>query len=284
MAFEILDSESTSLDLAAGATVLTHVVPETRVCSVSIRLGDGVKDLDGNGGDFEVTVFIDDNAWLGGPDLQELGSEPRALLQTQSFVVLAGEEVSVQIKSPNVADTDVAVAVSLVSEETASVLDVTAARNDIIAHGDITWLTPIYDDSSVLEAIGSIDAKLVGRVVTSQPVVGDGEISSPVIIGDDYLSRHARHFRWSVTPPPNVDVADASCQFGARHQSLGDSFLVEGTVSEEADHWVLAFDLPRVETDGMRSGQYDWSVQLKDEQGAEITTIRGKLEMRSKQT
>ncbi|TWU38642.1 hypothetical protein [Novipirellula artificiosorum] len=140
------------------------------------------------------------------------------------------------------------------------------------------------DHTEVLSAIESIDAKLVGRVVTTQPVVAEGQITSPVIIGDDYLARHNRAFIWSITPVANVPITSATCRFGAKHQSLSDSFLVTGTVVANNDRWDLVFELTHSDTESLRAGTYAWSVEVTDDSDAEITTICGTMELAAKQT
>ena len=54
-----LDAENGDYDITAIATVLTHTVPTgATMCMGYIKLGDGNKDLDGTGGDFELTVTV----------------------------------------------------------------------------------------------------------------------------------------------------------------------------------------------------------------------------------
>lgn len=115
---EVLDSENADRNITSTVTVLTHTPDPTgaRVCTAMIALGDGVKDLDGTGGDFEVTVTIDGAVWDGGPDTVTLGTEVRAFIHTDSFIVPANQEVIVRVLSPNAGDTDVDVTCYLISE------------------------------------------------------------------------------------------------------------------------------------------------------------------------
>lgn len=115
---EILDIENADRDLTSTVTVLTHTPDPSgaRVCTGLIILGDGVKDLDGTGGDFEVTVTIDGATWNGGPLTVTLGTTTKAFLHTDSFIVPANNEVIIRVLSPNGADTDVDVTAYLLSE------------------------------------------------------------------------------------------------------------------------------------------------------------------------
>jgi hypothetical protein len=52
----------------SGATVLsaTPDASNPRLCYVQIHLGDGTKNLSGAGGNFQVTITVGGNTWLGG--------------------------------------------------------------------------------------------------------------------------------------------------------------------------------------------------------------------------
>lgn len=115
---EVLDIENADRDLTTAVTVLTHTPDPSgaRICTGLIVLGDGTKDLDGTGGDFEVTVTIDGAAWDGGPETVTLGTTVKAFIHTDSFIVPAGNEVVIKVLSPNGADTDVDVTAYLLSE------------------------------------------------------------------------------------------------------------------------------------------------------------------------
>lgn len=105
-----LDEENADLDIHASVLCLTDTPDADNpcLCKALIKLGDGVKDLDESGGNFEIRVTV------GG---QELSPDPldtiavdallRTVVQSAEFLVPANEEVKVYILSPNVADTDV---------------------------------------------------------------------------------------------------------------------------------------------------------------------------------
>ena len=74
---EQLDTENADRDLTSTVAVLTNTpdASNARRCSATIYLGDGTKDLDGTGGDFELTITVgrqetgrsaNDNARPGG--------------------------------------------------------------------------------------------------------------------------------------------------------------------------------------------------------------------------
>lgn len=116
---QVLDSENADRDLTSQVTVLTHTpsVSANLICTAVILLGDGTKDLDGSGGTFEIEVTIGGNSWLGGPQSYVLGTQVRAALQVNDFVVPAGDEVVIKVLSPNGADTDVDTTCILIAED-----------------------------------------------------------------------------------------------------------------------------------------------------------------------
>lgn len=115
---EVLDSENGDYNITSAITVLTDTPDATgvRVCHAAVFLGDGTKDLDGTGGDFEITITIGGASWGGGPDVTTVGTEVRAVIQTEEFIVPAGAEVVVKVLSPNAGDTDVDVTAYLMAD------------------------------------------------------------------------------------------------------------------------------------------------------------------------
>lgn len=117
--WEVFDSENADLDLTSTVTVLTHTPDPTgmRRCQGIIALGDGTDDLDGSGGDFEITVLIGGATYNGGPQSVTIGTESRTIIQTTEFSVPANSEVVIRVRSPNAADTNVDVTAYLISED-----------------------------------------------------------------------------------------------------------------------------------------------------------------------
>ncbi len=110
-----LDSENADRNLTSQVTVLTHTpsVTEHRQCQAYIAFGDGSKDLDGSGGDFEITVTVGGQTVQPSPQTIAFGTAARAAVWTTPFPVPANSEVVVKVKSPNAADTDVDLTVRL---------------------------------------------------------------------------------------------------------------------------------------------------------------------------
>lgn len=110
MILELLASQTALRDLYDGSVPVLTASPgfaSPRSCYVLIKLGDGVNDADGSGGEFEVTVDVGGYVCNGGPQPQLLGPEPKPRLEAFEFTVDAGEDVTVYLKSPNAADTNV---------------------------------------------------------------------------------------------------------------------------------------------------------------------------------
>ena len=111
----LLDTESADFDLTATKTVLTDTPSTTapKRCIGQVDLGDGVKDLDASGGNFELTVSVGSQVGEPGPQTIAFGTNARSFIETHEFVVPANAEVLLQVKSPNAGDTDVTVTARL---------------------------------------------------------------------------------------------------------------------------------------------------------------------------
>jgi len=104
-----LDVENNDYDLTLQQTVLTHTPDASNpcLCQGLVCFGDGSKDLDGTGGDFELTVVVGGQTLE--PDPQEItfSAATRTAVFTRAFPVPANAQVLLKAKSPNGADTDV---------------------------------------------------------------------------------------------------------------------------------------------------------------------------------
>ena len=104
-----LDSENADRNLTVTVTVLTHTpnVSAAMLCQGLICLGDGVKNLNGTGGSFELTVTVGGQTIQPNPQTVIFGTEVRSAVWTTPFPVSANTEVILRVKSPNAADSDV---------------------------------------------------------------------------------------------------------------------------------------------------------------------------------
>jgi hypothetical protein len=128
-----------------------------------------------------------------------------------------------------------------------------------------------------------------GTVNTALPVTASGQITSPLVIGDDYLAANGRAFSWTVALPIGFVAATASCKFGMRFEDEQgvNSFVSTGTVADVGSGNVtLSFDVAKTVTGTLRPGWYDWSVEIVSASGTEITRVKsGKnAEWQEKQT
>jgi hypothetical protein len=128
-----------------------------------------------------------------------------------------------------------------------------------------------------------------GTVQTALPVTASGQITSPLVIGDDYLAANGRAFSWTVALPPGFVAATASCKFGMRFEDEQgvNSFVSTGTVTDVGSGNVtLSFDVAKTVTGTLRPGWYDWSVEIVSASGVEVTRVKsGKnAEWQEKQT
>jgi hypothetical protein len=128
-----------------------------------------------------------------------------------------------------------------------------------------------------------------GTVQTSLPVTSSGQITSPLVIGDDYLAANGRAFSWTVELPTGFVAATASCRFGMRFEDETgvNSFISTGTVTDAGSgNVILSFDVAKTVTGELRPGWYDWSVEIVSSSGVEVTRVKsGKnAEWQEKQT
>lgn len=114
---DLLDTENADRNLTSQVTVLTHTPSATswKLCQALVMLGDGAKNLDGTGGDFEMEIIVGGNTIQPGPQVITAGaSDTRMAFQSVPFLVPPGTEVLIKAKSPNAGDTDVDVTAYLV--------------------------------------------------------------------------------------------------------------------------------------------------------------------------
>ena len=104
-----LDTENADRDLTSQVTVLTDTPDASNpcLCQGLILLGDGAKDLDGTGGDFEITITIGGQTLEPDPQTVTFSTATQTSIFTTAFPVPANAEVVLKVKSPNGADTDV---------------------------------------------------------------------------------------------------------------------------------------------------------------------------------
>ena len=96
-------------DLTSQVTVLEYhnTISEIMICQGMIHLGDGTNDLDGSGGDFELTLMFGSQTNQPDPQLVYFSSATRSSVFTVQFPLPINETVTFKLKSPNAADTSV---------------------------------------------------------------------------------------------------------------------------------------------------------------------------------
>jgi hypothetical protein len=131
--------------------------------------------------------------------------------------------------------------------------------------------------------VGLISSSVTIEVV--QPVAEDGQLESPIIIGDDYLAANARAFSWTIDAITGFVAATSTCRFGGRYKTY--TWSVDGEIVDNGDGtWTLSFDLSKADTIDLVAAYYDWSVDVVSASGDEVTRIRSgeKVELVEKQT
>ena len=139
--------------------------------------------------------------------------------------------------------------------------------------------TPEDPTTGILDEIRDQTALIQsgGTIYVTSPVTASGQLSSPLVIGDDYLAANGRRFRWTVPLPSGYVIATSSAKFGMRFEDADgvNSFIATGTVSDAGSGNVyLDFDVPKATTGTLRPGWYDWSVEIVSASGVEITRVK----------
>lgn len=106
---QILDTENADRNLTSSVTVLTHTPSTTlaTLCQCLIYLGDGSKNLTGEGGIFQVVITIGGQTLQPSPQSITFSTATRATIFTMAFPVPLNTSVVVNVLSPNSGDTDV---------------------------------------------------------------------------------------------------------------------------------------------------------------------------------
>jgi len=151
--------------------------------------------------------------------------------------------------------------------------------------------TPTDPTSGILDTIRDKTALITagGTVYVTSPVTATGQLTSPLIIGDDYLAANGRRFRWTVELPSGYVIATSTARFGMRYEDDEgvNEFIATGTVTDATGGNVyLDFDVAKTVTGTLRPGWYEWSVEIVSATGVEITRVKsGKnAEWQEKQT
>lgn len=111
--------------MTSQVTILswTNTTDEVYVCQGMIYIGDGTDDLDGTGGEFELTMILDGQTVQPDPQLVWFSTALRACIFTEQFPLYVGGTVTFKIKSPNAADTSVYVHACIVEVGVESIRD-----------------------------------------------------------------------------------------------------------------------------------------------------------------
>ena len=107
MALHQLDTENADRNITSLITVLTDTPAISGMCVGLIKLGDGVKNLSGVGGVFQLVITVGGQTVQPSPQLMTFSTAVRTMVWTTPFPVVAGDEVIIRVLSPNGADTDV---------------------------------------------------------------------------------------------------------------------------------------------------------------------------------
>jgi hypothetical protein len=144
--------------------------------------------------------------------------------------------------------------------------------------------------TTLLAVKAKTDLIVAGLVQFTNPVNSTGSIAKPIFRGDDYKASIGNAFVWNITARTGYVVATSTCRFGGSSATTGNTWNVAGTVSDNGDGtWKLSFDMNKTITAALGVGFYQWTVELINAGGDEVTevynaTTNGAAEVKNKQT
>lgn len=201
MSIPLLDSENADRDLTSQVTVLTDTPDASAAmqCQAVVFLGDGTKNLDATGGDFEMTITIGGNTVEPDPQSITVSSgQTRAVILSEPFAVPPNNEVIIKVKSPNAADTDVDV--------TCYLYDATAPTASAGAVTFTYTLTSTADASPVADcAVWATTDEAGTNVVASGTTDASGEVVFYLDAATYYIWR--QKVGWDFTNPDTEVIA-----------------------------------------------------------------------------
>ena len=110
-----LDQETAAFDLTSEQTVMeyTQSSSDPVLCRVVLGIGDSSKPLDGSGGNFTISVTVDDVPVYPYPATVTFSALAAVGWESDWFTAPSDAELDVLLTSPNGADTDVNVTATL---------------------------------------------------------------------------------------------------------------------------------------------------------------------------
>lgn len=127
-------------------------------------------------------------------------------------------------------------------------------------------LTAELVNDQLVTILAKTDLIGTGAAFVQFPVMADGSIEE-LIIGDDYKIANGRELKWRVPTP----VAVATCFFGISQR--GASIIIEGNPVPVGGQTDLIFEIGRDEWGALVQGKANFSVEMRDASGNEITPI-----------
>ena len=96
-------------NLTSSVTILTYTndTDNALIAQALAKFGDGTNNLCGTGGDYEFKILYGSNIFQPNPQKITFDTSTRAAVSTEQIVIPRGQTITLQVKSPNVADTSV---------------------------------------------------------------------------------------------------------------------------------------------------------------------------------
>jgi hypothetical protein len=269
--------QNADFDLTSSIAVLT-ITPDASnptECIAFIELGDGAKDLDGTGGDFELVITVRGQTIQPSPQTITFGTEVQSGAWSTVFPVPANAEVVAKVKSPNAADSDVDVVATLYDLHPANID--ASGRTDIGALGGVAQratdlaeiaqyliansaepITDYVDDDSLLAKMlaSGGDISDYDDTTDSQEAIADAieaaadalytPDSSDGVVGTEGNTYAAcasdNGTRWSITDAGSAAEAIAVIQLGSNREAT--SVYINGYFDSGASRiaYMYAYD------------------------------------------
>lgn len=106
----------------------------------------------------------------------------------------------------------------------------------------------------------------------SSSLVIDGEIASPIVIGDDYTVASGRSFVVDVAMPPGAVVGDVFRFVGRHRYRCDQTWSTSGVISEPISGTArMSAELPAADNASLMAGEYVYTLSIVRADGTVVT-------------
>jgi len=256
---KVFTDGSSGLNLSGGSYVLQRTVADAQLCVVMLDLGDAAKPLDGTGGNFTIRVYVTRAGtgidWLvcPSPTLTVSAGFTTVTFSSVAFAVEAGDTVTVDVTSPNAADSDVNCVGRLY--DATPLQPVTAGREAAIdASGHVTLANGAHGGAAAGLTLANYAAfKAAGFSTHSAADAGTDAASKVLATPAQLLATDASGHVTAGTVSDKTDYSLSTAGVAAIWNALTSGLTTAGSIGK----WILDNVLLRTTWTDARAGYVD---------------------------